>query len=177
MSFYKLGCRLEVLDQSLFIFNTLVATMFHHLFSTVILNALCVTQSLASPTIPGKQTPRQAAAGITGEQAAQDPRSAFFRQLVGASEYCNHQKTPTPSGVPLKVGIVGGGAAGLYAAILLDSLGIDYDIHEASGRIGGRIYTYYFDEKAWAASTPQDPEYYNYYVSAESHAAGLYGLD
>ncbi|EOO00388.1 putative l-amino acid oxidase protein [Phaeoacremonium minimum UCRPA7] len=63
----------------------------------------------------------------------------------------------------MKVGIIGAGAAGLYAAMLLDSLDIDYDIHEASDRIGGRIFTYRFDQEAWDNSTPDDPEYYDYY--------------
>ncbi|KAF9875231.1 l-amino acid oxidase [Colletotrichum karsti] len=63
----------------------------------------------------------------------------------------------------MKVGIIGGGAAGLYAGILLDSLGIDYDIHEVSDRIGGRIYTYHFDKETWDNSTPADGAYYDYY--------------
>ena len=65
----------------------------------------------------------------------------------------------------LKVGIVGAGASGLYAGLLLESLGVDYDILEANTRIGGRIYTYRFDEGSWAKSEPGRPEYYNYYVS------------
>lgn len=48
--------------------------------------------------------------------------------------------------------------------MLLDSLGIDYDIHEASGRVGGRIYTHRFDQEAWDKSTPEQPGYYDYYV-------------
>lgn len=46
-----------------------------------------------------------------------------------------------------KVGIISGGTAGLYAAIILDSLDIDYEILEASDRIGGRVYTHRFDEE------------------------------
>lgn len=65
----------------------------------------------------------------------------------------------------MKVGIIGAGAAGLYAAVLLDSLGIEYDIIEASDRVGGRIYTYRFNETAWLNSTPDDPDYYDYFVS------------
>jgi len=49
---------------------------------------------------------------------------------------------------PLRVGIVGGGMAGMYAALLLDQLGIDYQILEASGeRLGGRVRTHYFNNK------------------------------
>ena len=47
----------------------------------------------------------------------------------------------------LRIGIVGGGQAGLYAALLLEQLGIDYHIFEASGeRLGGRVLTWYFDD-------------------------------
>ncbi|KAH9926686.1 uncharacterized protein B0H18DRAFT_1005121 [Fomitopsis serialis] len=46
-----------------------------------------------------------------------------------------------------KVGIIGAGVGGLYAAMMLESLEIDYDILEASDRIGGRLYTYKFSEK------------------------------
>ncbi|RWS09881.1 hypothetical protein B4U80_14721, partial [Leptotrombidium deliense] len=37
----------------------------------------------------------------------------------------------------IKVGIVGAGISGLYAALLLQELDIDYEILEASDRIGG----------------------------------------
>ena len=48
----------------------------------------------------------------------------------------------------LRVGIVGGGQAGLYAASLLEDLGIDYQIFEASGeRLGGRVLTWYFNDR------------------------------
>ncbi|THU91424.1 FAD/NAD(P)-binding domain-containing protein, partial [Dendrothele bispora CBS 962.96] len=45
------------------------------------------------------------------------------------------------------VGIVGGGVGGLYAAMMLQSLGIDYEILEATKEVGGRLYTYRFDKK------------------------------
>lgn len=47
-----------------------------------------------------------------------------------------------------KVCIVGAGMAGLYIAMILDDLKIPnltYDILEANTRVGGRIYTHYFD--------------------------------
>ncbi len=44
--------------------------------------------------------------------------------------------------IPL-VGIVGGGFAGLYAGLILQSLGIEFEIFEASERVGGRIHTWY----------------------------------
>ena len=43
-----------------------------------------------------------------------------------------------------KVGILGAGIGGLYAALILDSLDIEYEILEASNRTGGRIFTYKF---------------------------------
>jgi hypothetical protein len=50
-----------------------------------------------------------------------------------------------------KIGIIGAGAAGLYATLLLESLGdfgYDYEILEADNkRIGGRLYTHHFDAK------------------------------
>lgn len=52
----------------------------------------------------------------------------------------------------IKIGIIGGGLAGISAAFELRKLGADITILEASdNRIGGRVYTYYFD-----------PEGYNY---------------
>lgn len=56
----------------------------------------------------------------------------------------------------MSVGIIGAGASGLYAALIFESLGIKYEILEASDRIGGRLYTYKF---------PQG-EKYDYFVSA-----------
>ncbi|KAG2038617.1 hypothetical protein BDR03DRAFT_1009603 [Suillus americanus] len=42
------------------------------------------------------------------------------------------------------VGIVGAVVGGLYTALILDSLNIDYEILEASDRTGGRLLTYNF---------------------------------
>lgn len=39
-----------------------------------------------------------------------------------------------------RVGILGGGFAGLAAAAELEKNGIDYVLLEASGRLGGRVY-------------------------------------
>ncbi len=47
----------------------------------------------------------------------------------------------------LKIGIIGGGLAGMAAAYELRKMGADITILEAlEDRIGGRVYTYYFDE-------------------------------
>ncbi|RWR99578.1 hypothetical protein B4U80_14823 [Leptotrombidium deliense] len=46
----------------------------------------------------------------------------------------------------VNVGIVVAGISGLYAALMLQELGINYENLEASDRIGGRHHTHYFDE-------------------------------
>ncbi|WP_213818343.1 flavin monoamine oxidase family protein [Garciella nitratireducens] len=53
---------------------------------------------------------------------------------------------PVGSGKNISIGIIGGGIAGLSAAFELRKLGFDITIFEAEKkRIGGRIYTHYFD--------------------------------
>jgi monoamine oxidase len=65
----------------------------------------------------------------------------------------------------LKVGIVGAGMAGLYAALLLKSRGIDCHLYEAHPtRLGGRVYTHRFNNEpnqyfeAGAMRLPETPE-------------------
>lgn len=57
------------------------------------------------------------------------------------------------------VGIIGGGFAGIYAGLILQSLGIEFEIFESSDRVGGRIYTWYSSD----------------YDANNSKTAGLYG--
>lgn len=45
------------------------------------------------------------------------------------------------------VGILGAGVGGLYAAMILDSLNIPFEILEASDRTGGRVFTHEFSKK------------------------------
>jgi len=52
------------------------------------------------------------------------------------------------------ISIIGAGASGLATAFILRTLGRPFEILEASNRVGGRCFTYYFD----AEKTP-----YNYY--------------
>ena len=57
------------------------------------------------------------------------------------------------AGVPLKVGIVGAGCAGLFTALIFDhlkekcGLDVDYEILESNPeeRLGGRLYSYRFE--------------------------------
>ena len=63
----------------------------------------------------------------------------------------------------INVGIVGAGMSGLYAALILDSLNIDFELHEASGEhLGGRIFTYHFSKKKENASRQTCAEYNDY---------------
>ena len=54
-----------------------------------------------------------------------------------------------PSGYAkdIKVAIIGAGEAGLAAAFELRKIGCDITLFEATKRIGGKVYTYYFDRK------------------------------
>jgi len=45
-----------------------------------------------------------------------------------------------------KVGILGAGMGGLYSAIMLQSLGIPFEIIEGSDRVGGRLFTHKFEK-------------------------------
>lgn len=58
-----------------------------------------------------------------------------------------------------RVGIIGGGFAGLFAGLILQSLGIKCELFERSDRVGGRICTWY--------SSDYDPK--------DIEKAGLYG--
>lgn len=46
------------------------------------------------------------------------------------------------------VGIIGAGVGGLYAGMMLQSLGISFQILEASDRTGGRVFTHKFTDQA-----------------------------
>ncbi|KAF8074658.1 L-amino acid oxidase [Lyophyllum atratum] len=50
----------------------------------------------------------------------------------------------TPELKALPVCILGAGVSGLYIAMMLDTLGIKYEIMEGSPRVGGRLYTHNF---------------------------------
>lgn len=69
--------------------------------------------------------------------------------------------SPVRPPIPLKlkdlpVAILGAGVSGLYIGMILDTLGIKYEILEGSSRIGGRLYTHNF---------PKNQGKYQYYVS------------
>jgi monoamine oxidase len=75
-------------------------------------------------------------------------------------------EAPPQEPIPLDrpICIIGAGVAGLYTAMILESLGIDYEILEADeDRIGGRIFTHRFNGKQGEDAERGTPEYYDYF--------------
>ena len=80
---------------------------------------------------------------------------------LNTGELLSSLKTDKPHIPHLPVCIIGAGVSGLYIAMMLDSLGIKYELIEGSGRTGGRLYTHNFP------NTPKFPNKagkYQYYV-------------
>ena len=97
----------------------------------------------------------------------------IVRLLSPPPDITNYAQPGELKGV--KIGVVGGGLAGLSAAFELRKLGADITILDANdSRIGGRVYTYYFST-----------EYYNEFgahripVTQETtwHYINLFGLN
>jgi hypothetical protein len=63
----------------------------------------------------------------------------------------------------LPIGIIGAGASGLYAAMILQDLGIKYEILESRDRVGGRIYTHRFNGEAGFNAPINTRERYDYF--------------
>lgn len=77
-------------------------------------------------------------------------RAAYQAWLKGraVTPQATAPAAPAPRG-SLKVGIVGGGMAGLYASLLLKAQGFQSHIFEAHpSRLGGRVYTHRFNAEA-----------------------------
>ncbi|TFK34498.1 L-amino acid oxidase [Crucibulum laeve] len=112
-----------------------------------------IIQGLA--TAPKPDTSSQAIAQ-TGKEAINN----FLNQYTDPSKPgptipdTDIKPPPPQPASPYPVGILGAGVSGLYAAMMLQSLGIKYEIMEGSGRTGGRLYTHYF---------PKNPGKYQYY--------------
>ncbi|MFK7783582.1 MAG: FAD-dependent oxidoreductase [Crocinitomicaceae bacterium] len=64
------------------------------------------------------------------------PNAGKFKSAFEAANENNRTKEPL-------VGIVGGGFAGLFSGLILQSLGIEFELFESSDRVGGRIDTWY----------------------------------
>jgi monoamine oxidase len=102
------------------------------------------------------QTPLNQVMNPTDEQRHEMLKTALTEEGRPEDyEYILPNLSPPPDittyGLPgelkgMKVGIIGGGLAGMSAAFELRKLGADITILDASeGRIGGRVFTYYFD--------------------------------
>ena len=82
-----------------------------------------------------------------------DPRSSSYSSTSRSIHFDPYHLPARPQApsqqLPsdTKVCIIGAGISGLYSALMLDYLGIAYDIIEASDRPGGRIRTHYFSDK------------------------------
>ncbi|KAG8985254.1 hypothetical protein FRB90_004851 [Tulasnella sp. 427] len=75
------------------------------------------------------------------------PGPADGTQQVGTKDKVHYISVATGENRPIParpVGILGAGVGGLYTAMILESLGIPFEIMEASGRTGGRLYTHHF---------------------------------
>lgn len=59
--------------------------------------------------------------------------------------------------------IIGAGTAGLYAAMILEDLGLKYEILEASDHVGGRILTHRFNGDIGYDAPYNTPERYDYF--------------
>lgn len=86
---------------------------------------------------------------ITPYNLPPDPAYSTGRKGRGSSVKTATCAVTKPGLPARKVCIVGAGIAGLYIAMILDDLQIpnlEYDILEASDRVGGRVYTHRFSE-------------------------------
>lgn len=83
---------------------------------------------------------------FTTSTSPMDPKD---RDVTHAKRLLDHSTALTKNITELDreqfhVGIIGAGMGGLYTAMILKTLGIPYEILEASDRIGGRVYTHRF---------------------------------
>jgi len=76
--------------------------------------------------------------------------------ILNYTNTLKEKQAPAPFRSPggERVGIIGAGMGGLYSALMLQSLGVPFEIIDASHRVGGRLFTYKF---------PQGGKY-DYYV-------------
>jgi len=112
------------------------------------------------------QTQRKAEARTpsTGLGIAFPPADIPIASKVTAASQIHRSDAPEDELKPIC--IIGAGTAGLYAAMILESLGISYEILEANNRIGGRLYTYRFgDEKKVLDAKVGETARYDYTVS------------
>ena len=104
-----------------------------------------------APYICGDESPFKAryASYLAGQEVRKDInqlKADALKKVEDALKDVGNPQSSTPKPQQFKVGIVGAGCAGLYSALLLKSIGIDYEILESSDRAGGRVMTHYFTE-------------------------------
>lgn len=113
---------------------------------------------LSTPKPPPPLDTSSQALAETGKEAVEE----FINQYTDPNSpgpYIPPDRPGPDGNVPaeikaLPVCILGAGVAGLYIAMMLDSLGIKYELMEGSGRTGGRLFTHNF---------PNRPGKYQYY--------------
>ena len=86
---------------------------------------------------------RIAVAKFNEEQKVDGDRTYEIPKIISPAL---NKKEQNVDPAKVRICIVGAGVAGLYTALMLKHLGIEYEILEASDRIGGRIYTHHFSE-------------------------------
>ena len=80
-------------------------------------------------------------------ESRETSRRSFLRTVVTTSAVSIVAGTRLNSATPPRIAIVGGGIAGLNAALTLQDARFPFTIYEGSGRIGGRMHS---DTTSWA---------------------------
>lgn len=69
--------------------------------------------------------------------------SDYTNELQKQKQTRLQSRAPSLSAEETTVGIIGGGFAGMYAGLILQSLGMECEVFESTDRVGGRIDTWY----------------------------------
>lgn len=115
----------------------------------------------------GKYLIDRNAKDLKTDTVAIDPRAPVRLPIYSAAA----TNDTTAENVRPVVGILGAGPGGLYAAMILTTLDIPFEIIEAQDRTGGRLYTHHFD-----GNDPKYKDYmtgHDYYVSYISKICAL----
>lgn len=103
------------------------------------------------------------------ERAINDALPSPFRLTPGLPEPDGPLKSLQVKSDPnLKVGIIGAGAAGLCAGMILQRLGRKFEILEASDHVGGRMFTYSFSDP------PKEYDYFDVGAMRFPYIPGMY---
>lgn len=135
-----------------------------HDFFLLVLLLTTMSTPIASHTIKARWAQRLVREKLAAELNKLQEETRTLPLPIPGSQHWTHDRLPPAMEYkdgkriigdgddppPRKVCIVGAGVAGLYIAMILDSLKIPnltYDILEANSRVGGRIYTHHFSEE------------------------------